>query len=410
MTVKVTLRKKPITEERMSLYLDFYPAITNPKTGKTTRRDFLKMYISLDKTEVKKEIDLLKEQGNDEKLKELEAIYKKLKPLTEQEKLKNQEQIKIAEQIRDRIQNELNKPEIYTEFERAQLKAKAIGEQNFMEYYKKVENQREGSNYESWRATRNYLELFTGGQLKFSDITVSFCNDFKRFLLTTKTRKSKKVTLTQNSASTYFNIFKGALKQAFKDELLPVDISARVEALASEETNREYLSYEELVALGKTECPNPLLKRAALFSALTGLRHCDIKKLTWGEIRKNENGYLIQFRQKKTRGAEVLPISDDAYRQMGKQRKPDDLVFDGLHYSAYQNELLYKWVEDAGITRHITFHSFRHTYATLMLEKTDNIYLVQKMLGHRKLQATQIYAKIVDKTKREAANAIKFKY
>jgi site-specific recombinase XerD len=61
----------------------------------------------------------------------------------------------------------------------------------------------------------------------------------------------------------------------------------------------------------------------------------------------------------------------------------------------------------AGITKNITFHCFRHTFATLQLSKGTDIYTVSKMLGHRELKTTQIYAKIIDQTKRDAANKIK---
>ena len=60
----------------------------------------------------------------------------------------------------------------------------------------------------------------------------------------------------------------------------------------------------------------------------------------------------------------------------------------------------------AGITKHITFHSARHTHAILLLENGADIYTVSKILGHKEIRTTQIYAKIVDKKKKEAANLI----
>ena len=71
---------------------------------------------------------------------------------------------------------------------------------------------------------------------------------------------------------------------------------------------------------------------------------------------------------------------------------------------------LKRWIQSAGITRNITFHCFRHTYATLQLSNGTDIYTVSKMLGHRDLKTTQIYAKIIDKTKLEATDKIKIDF
>ncbi len=85
-------------------------------------------------------------------------------------------------------------------------------------------------------------------------------------------------------------------------------------------------------------------------------------------------------------------------------------VFEGLQYSAYQNSLLKEWIIKAGITKAITFHCFRHTYATLQLSQGTDIYTVSKMLGHRDLKTTQVYAKVIDLTKRAAADKIKLDF
>ncbi|MTT07048.1 tyrosine-type recombinase/integrase, partial [Proteus mirabilis] len=64
------------------------------------------------------------------------------------------------------------------------------------------------------------------------------------------------------------------------------------------------------------------------------------------------------------------------------------------------------WLKAAGITKHITFHCFRHTFATLQLFYGTDIYTVSKLLGHRELKTTQIYTKVVDDAKRRAVNKI----
>ena len=377
MTTKVTLRQKKISKGRQSLYLDFYPAIPHPETGEPTRREFLGLYL----------------------------FDKAKNPIDKQH---NKETLQLAEQIRQKRENHLNKPEVYTGYEKEQLKIRERGEQNFVEYFKTLANKRKASNHDNWVSAYNYLETFTNGNLKFADLNEKFCNEFKEYLLTTKSNKSSKTTLAQNSAVSYFNKLKATLKQAYKDGYLQSDLNAKIEPIKQAETRRNFLTIEELNSLVKTECNNPLLKRAALFSALTGLRFSDIKNLVWGEIHHSvENGYSIQFTQQKTKGVEVLPISEQAYSLLGERKEPTDKVFEGLTYSAYENKHLYQWIGAAGITKDITFHCFRHTFATLQLSHGTDIYTVSKMLGHRELKTTQIYAKIVDDTKRKAANRIK---
>lgn len=389
MAIKVKLRAKKISGNRESLYLDFYPAIPHPETGEPTRREFLGLYINSETR--------IDEKGKVKKI--------SLSPIDKQH---NKETEQLAEQIRQKKENHLNKPEIYTGYEKEQLKIKERGEQNFIEYFKNLADKRKASNHDNWVSAYNYLLKYTKGQLKFSDLNVKFCNDFKEYLLTTKSNKSSKVKLSQNSVVSYFNKLKAALKQAFKDGYLNTDLNGKVEAVKQAETQRGFLTIEELNRLAKTKCNNPLMKRAALFSALTGLRFSDIKNLVWGELEYIEgNGYFIKFKQQKTKGVEMMPISEQAYSLLGEPKEANEKVFEGLTYSAYENKHLYQWIGAAGITKNITFHCFRHTFATLQLSKGTDIYTVSKMLGHRELKTTQIYAKIIDQTKREAADKIK---
>jgi len=388
MTVKVKLREKVISGNRKSLYLDFYPAIPHPETGEPTRREFLGLYLNAEK---------VKDENG--KIRNI-----KLSPIDKQH---NKETEQLAEQIRQKRENHLNKPEIYTGYEKEQLKIKEKSEQNFIEYFKALADKRKASNYDNWVSAFHYLDKYTKGKLKFADLNEKFCNDFKDYLLTTKSNKSIKTTLSQNSAVSYFNKFKASLKQAYKDGYFNFDLNSKISPIKQAETQRNFLTIEELNKLVKTECANPLMKKAALFSALTGLRFSDINKLVWGELEYIEgNGYFIKFKQQKTKGAEMLPISEQAFNLLGERKQPTDKVFEGLNYSAYENKHLAKWIGLAGIEKDITFHCFRHTFATLQLSKGTDIYTVSKMLGHRELKTTQVYAKIIDQTKREAADKI----
>ncbi len=379
MAIKVTLRQKPISGNRKCFYLDFYPPIIHPETGKPTRREFLGIYI-FDKA--KNPID----------------------------KEHNKQALTLAETITQKRQNELNKPEIYNPFEREQLKVIEKGKADFVTYFEKLANKKETSNFGNWISAYKYLNTFTNGSLKFADLNETFCNDFKYYLLNTKSNKSDKALLSNNSALSYFNKFKAALKQAYKDGFIQTDLNAKIDTIKQADTRRNYLTLEELNSLVGTECKNPQLKQAAIFSALTGLRFSDIQNIVWGEIEHIEGqGYFIHFKQQKTKGVEEMPISKQAYTLCGEPKEPTQKVFEGLKYSAYENRALHKWINEAGITKAITFHCFRHTFATLQLSMGTDIYTVSKLLGHRDLKTTQVYAKVISKTKRDAADKMQLK-
>lgn len=399
--IKVTLRQKKISDGRKSLYLDFYPAIM--RKGKETRRQFLNMYVLIDKSEVKKEIDEKKKKGKDTN--QLEKLYKSLKPITPIDKAGNADTLRLAESIRQKRENELNKPEIYNDYEREQLRKKELGERCFVSYFREIAEKR---NNDNWMAALKYLESYTKGTVKFADLNKEFFEGLKEHLLTAKSNRSDKTTLSQNTASAYFNKIKAGLRKAPKGGILDDDLINNIGTIKEKETSREYLSLEELNKLVKTPCNSDLLKQAAIFSALTGLRFSDVQKLTWSEFQKEDGRYLLKFTQKKTQGSEVLPISEQAVSFMGKPGDLTKRVFEGLTYSAYHNKhILEPWIKAAGIKKHITFHCFRHTYATLQLSKGADIYTVSKLLGHKNVKTTQVYAKIMDEAKRKAADNIK---
>ena len=128
--------------------------------------------------------------------------------------------------------------------------------------------------------------------------------------------------------------------------------------------------------------------------------------MTWSEVREEDNSSRIIFKQKKTDGLEYLYISDQARELLGERTNESDRVFIGLKYGAHFNSEILRWCMRAGITKHITFHSARHTNAVLLLENGADIYTVSKRLGHREIRTTEIYAKIIDKKMKEAANII----
>lgn len=196
------------------------------------------------------------------------------------------------------------------------------------------------------------------------------------------------------------------MKQTFVDGYLTIDLAAKVKGIPEQESRREHLTLDELNMLAQTPCDNPIIKRAALFSALTGIRHVDIKKMKWREIVKEGDHYRINFTQQKTKGVEYTPISAQANQLCGERLDDNRLVFEGLPDPSWISKPLERWVKAAGITKHITFHCCRHTFATLQFSNWTDIYTVSKMLGHTNVRTTQIYTKVVDEKKEIAADAI----
>ena len=376
MAIKVKLREKGISGNRQSLYLDFYPAVPHPETGEPTRREFLGMY-----------------------------IYEKAKsPIDKQH---NKETIQLAEQIRQKRENHLNKPEIYTGFEKEQLKIKERGEKNFVEYFKKLADKRKASNYDNWVSAYKYLQTFTNGKLKFADLNEMFCEDFKEYLLATKSNKSSKTALGQNSAVSYFNKLKATMKQAYKDGLLKSDLNAKIECIETKEVIKQTLTLEELNILAKTECKSPLLKQAALFFALTGLPFKEMQNLVWGEIEVSATfGIRIKMRRQKTTKPLYTNISEQAYNLLGEPKEPTDKVFEGLD-NRDRYYFFPLWLAEAGIKKDMTFHDLRHTYGCLQIEAGTDIYTLQGNLGHSTPRQSMKYGKISDQRKRDAADKIK---
>ena len=323
----------------------------------------------------------------------------------------DQEACIFADKVRDIRQHEYDNQSLYTETEAEQAAQNERSKCDFIKYFEDLRDKRHQNSSKSirvnWDREVKLMKMFTEGKpMIFSTIDMNLLEDYKNFLINAPQGGSKKGTITRNTASTYFSIFKAGLHQAFIDGYLTVDIAAKAKNIAYSDKQREYLTIDELNTLAATPCDRPIMKRASLFSALTGMRHSDIQKLKWKEIIKDGEHYRILFTQQKTKGVQYMPISDQAYQLCGERGEPDRLVFEGLQDPSWINKPLERWIKAAGITKHITFHCFRHTYATLQPTNGTDIYTVSKMLGHTKVTTTQIYAKIVDEKKEQAADTI----
>lgn len=261
---------------------------------------------------------------------------------------------------------------------------------DFVAYFKALA---EASGDKAWLNTSKHLEKFTDKKpVSFKAVTAQWLEQLKTYLL-------KQVS--QNSAATYYHKIKAALNKAIKEKIIKVNPAQEVENIRNEETIREYLTFEEVQKLASTACPDEEVKRAFLFAVFTGLRISDVIKLTWKEVQ----GDQLEFKQKKTKAANYIPLSEQALSYLGENGLPTSKVF-ALPSEELTRRIIKKWVKAAEITKNISFHSARHTYATLALTYGIDIYTVKDLLGHTNIRNTQIYAKIIDEKKRAAVKLL----
>lgn len=91
---------------------------------------------------------------------------------------------------------------------------------------------------------------------------------------------------------------------------------------------------------------------------------------------------------------------------LGQRGAPDDKVFPKLGDIQTARIGIAAWVRSAGIDKHITFHCARHSFAIMMLDLGVDLYTLSKLMGHRSIETTQVYAKILDKNKKAAVDRI----
>lgn len=245
--------------------------------------------------------------------------------------------------------------------------------------------------------------------MTMDDVDKKFCQDFIDYLRDGyKTRKGEKICT--NTACNYYRGMNGALNAAVREELLKINPFTRLgssDKLKVPESKREYMTIDEVKKLIATPMENENIKDAYLFSCFCGLRFSDIKGLKWENIFCDSGQYRLQVVMQKTKAPIYLPLSSEALKWLPVRngKGAEEKVF-SLPSNNMVNLLIKPWAEAAGITKHFTFHTARHTFATMMLTLGADLYTTSKLLGHVDVRMTQVYAKIVNKKKDEAVNLV----
>lgn len=219
--------------------------------------------------------------------------------------------------------------------------------------------------------------------------------------------------LAKSTAKLYYNTFICALGAAESDGLI-INPARRVKAedkkvIKGEGAQREFLTAEELGRMEATLMRNEETKRAFLFACYTGLRISDICSLTYGDIKQEQAAtgqriYIVRKTMVKTRRVVSVPLSKKALSYLPadfSQKSKDTKVFN-LPTVGAVNDSLKTWAKDAKVDKVVTFHTSRHTFATLALTLGVDVFTTSKLLGHQNVRTTQIYAEVIDAKKEQA--------
>ena len=379
----VRIRFKQLSNGNQSIYLDYYTGDVIRKenyVGGKRKYEFLKLYLIPERTR--------------------------------EDKAKNEVTLALAKAIQSkRIVEVQNDAHGFQNTNKSRV--------NLLDYLENIGKQ------SAEQGSRNYartvlntvraLRLFRGDYIAFRDVDKEFLSEFTDYLRQMPKASKYGVLktggrLSNNSVVSYYGTLRTAINRTYKEGIITVNPTKEFDfasKVRQEPSRREYLTLDELKTLINTECRHEIVKRAFLFSCLCGLRVSDIRKLRWCDLQRSGGRVRIEITMQKTKEPLYLPISDEALKWLPERGEANgsDFIFPLTHEGTV-NDTLQHWAKVAGITKHISFHVSRHTHATMMLTLGADLYTVSKLLGHKNIATTQIYAKIVDKKKEEAIGLI----
>ncbi len=273
-------------------------------------------------------------------------------------------------------------------------------------------------NFKKSRSIIGKLQNYTGGQLRFDQITVSFLKDYTIYL-----REAM-----QNAPGTIESNLKHIrliVKKAVREGTIPVTQDAFLHfPIVGAKSQVSFLTNHELILLEELELEKDSLlaifRDIFLFAATSnGMRISDLLKLKWGNVTDN----WIHIQMHKFDKSHSLPLTNRGKKVLTlygyPDRPPEDYVFPCLDTkknledsfvlgreiecrTALMNRYLKKLATMAGISKKLTTHIARHTCATRALSRGMKLAHVQRMLGHSSITTTQIYAKVIDKDLEES--------
>ncbi len=241
----------------------------------------------------------------------------------------------------------------------------------------------------SFNKFKAFLKDTERNTLNAKEVTESLVLEFKEYL------ESK---LKGETPTNYFKKFKKVITGALRDEIIKKNPIQDVTIRKNESIKKDILTFEEIQLLASTECHNNEVKRAFLFSCFTGLRYSDIIVLKANDI---QNNFLV-IKQQKTQNKVSIPLNENALTLIEDQLNGSkNLIFNLPSHTACLKHLR-NWTCKAGISKHITWHCARHSFATNIIFYGSDVNSASALLGHSSFAYTQRYVREVDALKEKA--------
>jgi integrase/recombinase XerD len=301
------------------------------------------------------------------------------------------EEMKMKRELAKRIALQRETDLISGEFQLDQI---VKGDADFFAYFQSYIDKNRGlSDIRCYTATLNKLKAFSGkDKFYFQELTESFLERFSKYLQ--KHHQGE-------SAYNYFKKLKRIIKAAVKEKLLRYNPAVDISCSKQKGMEKDVLTIYEIKVLYNTPCSNKQVKDAFLFCCFTGLRYCDIKVLMWRNLKTDQ----ISMRQQKTKEQVVVFLCEDAKMLVGKRQEQDSLVYQLPTHNGCLKHLR-KWVKDAGIEKHVTWHCARHSFGTNLIQYGSDILVTSKLLGHKSTRYTIRYTRVSERLKQEAISRI----
>lgn len=273
------------------------------------------------------------------------------------------------------------------------LISRQLKKASFIIYFQSLADTKTPNTKGSWENTLKHIKDFHGSKLRFQDVNERWLERFTDYL-------SKR--LSANSTRTYLQKVNTALNQAVKQKIILDNPFKYVTKLKKEEKEMVYLTKAEVQQIINTPFDYADVKNAFLLGCYTGLRFSDIEALQWSNIKDNQ----IQLTQTKTKGAVYIPLNSNAEHILSLQSNTTANIFKLSRHNSSVNRTLKKLIEKASINKEVTFHTSRHTFATILISSGVNVFTVSKLLGHKDIESTLVYAKVISEEKEKAVNSM----